>query len=224
MFFSLGVAQALHHLYKDYDRVAFDVVKGTNPEEQQRPQTVTAALLQIRQKFLPLLLPIPPRIIIVTVIASSFYLTVLRHTAWKWTFMFAKNIYKLPKASRPATGATDIVDLLGRFAVEAVLLSLLWEFANLAFDVFVSQPPLKKGMPLSQGSVDPNSTLLAGLRAKKEVTRVRLYFIRCVLHCLISSRTSLSGNSSLSPQHHHPDARSFSKTLIGLVAPHGRRY
>lgn len=172
MFFSLGVAQALHHLYKDYDRVSFDVVKSLDSEQQQRPQSISTALLQIRQKFLPLVLPVPPRIIIVTVVASSFYLTLLRYTAWKWTFMIAKNVYKLPKASRPATGATDVVDLLGRFAVEAVLLSLLWEFANLVFDVFVSQPPLKKGMPLSEGSADPNSTLLAGLRAKKEVTRV----------------------------------------------------
>jgi len=51
---------------------------------------------------------------------------------------------------------------------------LLWDFANLAFDLYVAEPPMKKGSPLTDSSTDPNHSLVAGLKAKKEVTRVRL--------------------------------------------------
>ncbi len=50
---------------------------------------------------------------------------------------------------------------------------IMWEFANAAFGVFVSQEPLKKGRPLTDDTKDSNGSLLAGLKAKKNFPRVR---------------------------------------------------
>ena len=172
MFLCLGLAQALLHLYKDYDRVKIDVSRLLDPELQQRPQTIMIALAEIKQKITPVAASVPVRVVVIIIISSVLYITFLRHAAWRWTFVIAKNIYQLPKASRPSALPTQVADLLGRFLIQGILLSFLWDFANLSFDVFVGQPPLKKGLPLSEGSPDPNYTLLAGLKAKKEVTRV----------------------------------------------------
>lgn len=62
------------------------------------------------------------------------------------------------------------------------MLVMLWEVSNALFTLYVAEPPLKKGSPLTSeikdnaGSVvtksqDPNGSLLVGLRSKKDVPR-----------------------------------------------------
>lgn len=48
---------------------------------------------------------------------------------------------------------------------------LTWETTSFFFSALLSQEPLKKGMPLSTGSKDPNGTLITGLRAKRDVVK-----------------------------------------------------
>jgi len=43
------------------------------------------------------------------------------------------------------------------------LLTLLWDFANIAFDAYITQEPLRKGKPITDASKDPNGTLIRGL-------------------------------------------------------------
>ena len=107
------------------------------------------------------------------IIGSVFYGLFLRQTIWNWTFAFAKTWHSLAKNSRLSALPPQLPDLVGRAIVECSLMLFLWDFANIAFDLCVAEPPVKKGSLLTESSTDPNHSLIAGLKAKKEVTRVR---------------------------------------------------
>jgi len=42
-------------------------------------------------------------------------------------------------------------------------LTFLWDFANIAFDAYITQEPLQKDKPITDASKDPNGTLIRGL-------------------------------------------------------------
>ena len=42
-------------------------------------------------------------------------------------------------------------------------MTFLWDFANVAFDAYITQEPLRKDKPITDSSKDPNGTLIRGL-------------------------------------------------------------
>jgi len=173
VFISIGVMQAFWHLYYDYDRVKFP--QGQNAVDGVlQPTGITVMVNRLKdqiRKNTPLL---PLRAGASLIIGSIFYGLFLRQTIWNWTFTFAKTWHSLAKNSRLSAVPPQLPDLVGRAFVESILMLLLWDFANLSFDLYVAESPMKKGSPLTDSSTDPNHSLIAGLKAKKEVTRVRL--------------------------------------------------
>lgn len=196
MFQFVAIGQALLHLYKDYDHVPFptalsDSTTSTDVEAFSSllqplwtwPKALVTDLLRfidgrstasskpsltsINAVLLPLLWGC-----VVVVGGTIVYGTFLRRTAWHWTFAVAKVLFSLPKAAKPDRYPPYLPGLMARFVYEGTLLVFLWRFANTAFTFYLSQEPLKKGMPLTSDSKDPNGSLLAGLKAKKEIPRV----------------------------------------------------
>lgn len=174
MFLCLATAQAALHLYRDYDRVAVPSGKTESTQQGQTSQasaeattTVSsqaqAAAKAILQRALPL-------VICVWFVGPIIYFTLLRQTAWTLALSIGRTMYSLPKASKPS-GLTNLIDLLGRYLFAGFFLTVLWEVSNQAFTIFAAQEPLKKGKPLTTDSRDPNGSLIAGLKAKKEVAR-----------------------------------------------------
>lgn len=194
MLLCLGFAQAFWHLYHDYDRVQF-------PDIQASAQAAEAGLgfsivmSKIKERMNKLVPTIPLRSGAVLAVSSIAYGLFLRQRMWSWTFVIAKTWHSLPKNSRLAALPPQLPDLVGRSFMQGILLILLWEFANLAFDIYVTQPPLKKAIPLTEGSKDPNHSLVAGLKAKKEVTRVGLSAITELITVLTRSELCFLGAS-----------------------------
>ena len=174
MFLCLAAAQSVMHLYKDYGRVQIPSVRSNvNLPEGQNPQNISTALLLLKQK-LPLMIQTSVgRMALMSILGPILYALFVRRIAWKWSFVVARTIFTLPKSSKPTHLPTHVADLIGRFFLEGFLLMIMWEFANAAFGVFVSQEPLKKGRPLTDDTKDSNGSLLAGLKAKKNFPRVR---------------------------------------------------
>ena len=105
-------------------------------------------------------------------LGSILYFLGLRGFAWEYWYKLHRWWYSLSKTSRP-TGLAPFVPLVSRFVLQAIFLSLLWNFVNKAFSLYVAQEPLKNDQPITQDSKDPNGTLLNGLKSKKDAVKVR---------------------------------------------------
>lgn len=107
---------------------------------------------------------------VTTIAGPIIYYTLLRSLAWAAALSIGRSIFTLSKQVKPA-GVTDATSLMFRFAWAALLLTSLWELSNYAFSRCMAREPLKKGSPLTADSKDPNGSLIAGLKAKKDLPR-----------------------------------------------------
>lgn len=165
----LAVAQSTVHLYRDYDLVllAPNAIETPKPAETQNSKSTISQLKGIAgtvaQRSITL--------VISTAIAGPFiYFTFLRSLAWSLALKVGRSMFTLSKQVKPS-GLTDITTLMFRFAWSGLLLALIWEASNQAFTIYTAQEPLKKGQPLTTDSKDPNGSLIAGLKAKKEIPK-----------------------------------------------------
>lgn len=110
-------------------------------------------------------------LVIVTTLSGPFiYFVFMRSVAWSLAFRVGRTFFSIPKTVKPS-GLTDLTTLMFRFAWASFLLALLWELSNRVFTIYIAQDPVKKGQPLTAESKDPNGSLIAGLKAKKDIPR-----------------------------------------------------
>ena len=109
---------------------------------------------------------------ITTLLGPFIYTLTIRQWLWKFHLTFAKLFWNLSRANARATGLPPCNPylMLKSFCLGFLLLSL-WMATSIVFSLLLNQEPVKKGMPLSNGSKDPNGTLLTGLRAKRDVVK-----------------------------------------------------
>lgn len=159
------------------------------------------------------------RAVSLTVFTVTFglplYFIILRRLAWKISYVLTRPYFsKLPKDASPS-GLLEPMTLLMRTAGSTVLLVLLWELSNQAFSTFLSEEPIRKGLPLTSehpkagnalqaapfpqptaawqnasgqqqkppaaAKKDPNGSLIAGLKSKKEVPRAFAFWELAVI-------------------------------------------
>ncbi|KAK5152340.1 hypothetical protein LTR04_006427 [Oleoguttula sp. CCFEE 6159] len=169
-FFILAIAQSIMHLYRDYDRLVLPTTSLKTAAASKEAPQIAPPLAQIQKRFFNILLDSGLQGSVTTIFGGCTYYLLLRGTVWSWTYAVSKYFTSIPRASGP-TGVSDLGDMVLRVAVEGVVLTVLWEVSNAAFAANVAQEPLKKGQPLTADSKDPNGSLIAGLKAKKEVPR-----------------------------------------------------
>ena len=112
------------------------------------------------------------RAVLLAVVGPFVYAACIRRYAWKWATFLASLVWEIP-----ATGQLSYIppyhySLIWKTLVTGFILEVTWFTSNILFVGWVAQVPLKKGLPLSEESKDPNGTLLSGLKAKKAVTKV----------------------------------------------------
>ena len=108
-----------------------------------------------------------------TALAAPFiYGLFVRQWLWRFHLTFAKLFWNLSRANARPTGyPPSNPKLILRSFWLGLLLMSLWMAITVIFHFLLDQEPLKKGLPLSVGSKDPNGTLLTGLRAKRCVVK-----------------------------------------------------
>lgn len=169
----LAFVQTFVHLYDDYDRV-FRPVSPETRVADRRPRVVGSPLAQLQASALLLLQRVLFRSVIINVAGPLVYTLFLRNTAWNWMLSLARIFWDMPAVAEMSFMPPYHISLLTRASVSSFFLILLWESSNVIFGAFLAQEPLKKGMPLTNASHDPNGTLLHGLRANKGVVKVGL--------------------------------------------------
>jgi nucleoporin NDC1 len=182
LYMYLAVLQTCLHLYSERDTVQLLEARETKKQgAQEEPK-----LLKPMDKIQKDAAGIAQWSFKVTVLGLAsipiVYFSLLRGTAWSWTYFFGRLFFRnLPKNAPPA-GLVHVGPLIWQAASSSYMMVLLWEFSNAFFTLYVAQPPLKKGSPLtseikentgsySAKSPDPNGSLLIGLKSKKEVPR-----------------------------------------------------
>jgi nucleoporin NDC1 len=182
LYMYLAVLQTCLHLYSERDTVQLLEARETKKQgAQEEPK-----LLKPMDKIQKDAAGIAQWSFKVTVLGLAsipiVYFSLLRGTAWSWTYFFGRLFFRnLPKNAPPA-GLVHVGPLIWQAASSSYMMVLLWEFSNAFFTLYVAQPPLKKESPLtseikentgsySAKSPDPNGSLLIGLKSKKEVPR-----------------------------------------------------
>ncbi|OQO02778.1 hypothetical protein B0A48_11060 [Cryoendolithus antarcticus] len=183
LFGVLAVAQAAVHWYFDYDGVTVSDQAGSSA---QSPDVLDAPLpevsiLTLSDRALPLLKWCFQGTILSIATIGFVYFVFVRRFAWESAYWIGSTVLTLPYNSGPP-GLTHAARLIWQAFSSSLLLLLLWETSNVVFTFYISQPPTKKGYPLTGAikdtsgvaiarSEDPNGSLLAGLKSKKELPK-----------------------------------------------------
>ncbi|KAJ8059959.1 hypothetical protein OCU04_011575 [Sclerotinia nivalis] len=182
-----AIVQAGFHLLYDYDRIDIPLTKaGPEVSSEQPSHTTVLPTVQLKARAMPLAISCLKRVAIMAVVSPFIYsmnisLPVpfilpiytfnIRESVWGFTRSFAKIFWNLPKAATPPNELPFHWTMVLRTIIAGLMLTLLWEFGNLAFSVYVAQAPLKNDRPITYESRDPNGSLLTGLKGKKLQTR-----------------------------------------------------
>lgn len=154
-------AQAVGHILFDVDRIPLPKDDDRRTPSQRISEDLPSLLKHALQKATIMMLAAP-----------AFYLIFFRSTAWKYSLLIARIRWSLPKTSAlPASGPFHAW-VLTNSLWGGFLLFAMWDISNLAFSVYVAQPPLKEGKPITDASNDPNGSLINGLKSVKMLNKV----------------------------------------------------
>ncbi len=174
IFLTLALMQSFFHLFYDYDRVHLPVPKTKAEKASDQPvPTVVPPLMQLKARVPVMAQRVIPRALSILILGPIVYSLFVRRLAWNWSLFFAKIFWSLTKSSEPPRYPPYHISVLFHSIIASFLLIALWEISNVAFEAYVAQQPLKRDRPLTTDSIDPNGSLLTGLKAKKELARVR---------------------------------------------------
>lgn len=168
----LAGLQTIYHLQYDYDRVFTPITNlGSTSTSNQRPYILESPMTHLKATTPSKLISIGTRSVVLGLFGGpAIYGIFIRKAAWSWSLYFARIIWDIPATGELSYVPSYHISLLFRAVCYALLLSLLFEASNVSFTAYVSQEPLKQDKPLTKD----NSSLLNGLKSKREVTKVHL--------------------------------------------------
>lgn len=167
----LAILQAALHLYVDYDWI-FLPLTGEITGVHQRPLLAVPPVTQLKEAAPSLIRRVIIRSVLIALLGPFVYAIFIRRTAWRWALSCARMFWDMPAAAEMSYIPPYHITLIIRSAVSSAFLVLLWESSNALFSAYVAQEPLTDGALLTDGSNDPNGSLLTGLKSNKDVVKV----------------------------------------------------
>ena len=165
----LAMLQSGLHLYCDYDSVTLPMARtdsnSKQPPKQEHPVFRMKALLPSLSREIGI------RAVGMAILGPIVYTLFIRRLAWRCSLYIAALLWDVP-ASQLSYIPPYHYSLIFRSLTSSALLITLWEFSNAMFSAYLAQEPIKREQPLTSDSKDPNASLLNGLKAKRETTRV----------------------------------------------------
>lgn len=155
----LAFLQSAWHVYNDEDKISIPIKMAVLDEGAS---TAEAPRSQIRRHGHKMCLTAMSKAGISFVTGTVVYLLFLRRFLWELSFSILRYGYHMRQYSHPS-GLYPFPDIILRILYSTTLLTLLWDFTNTAFSVYIAQEPLKKDQPITAESKDPNGSLIRGL-------------------------------------------------------------
>ena len=173
IFLMLALVQSCIHIYFDSSAVPILVAPPPHPSSTEQS---THPTIRVSESLKKDVLPIVTRCLKVaaaTCLVGPFVYTLsMRNLLWSCQLAFAKLYYNLPRSdARPSGYPPSRPWLMFTSFWVGFLLLFTWEASSFLFTTLLAQAPLKKGLPLSAGSKDPNGTLLNGVKSKTDTVK-----------------------------------------------------
>lgn len=224
-FYILALIQSFLHLYYDYDRLSIpETNRAAGSTSPNAPNRLGSPLEQLKTTLPRRIQAAFLRSLSMIVIGPVVYTTFMRKYAWSWTLYFAKVFRSLPRSSSMLPTIPPFsISMLFRSFTSTFALLLLWELSSTTFSAFTAQIPLKNDRPLTDGSKDPNGTLLIGLRAKRDLPRVREINLLLSGNADFDTSCLPSGSSPISAKMFPTGERPYLRTSIAREERHGLR-
>lgn len=153
-------SQTFYHILFDIDRLSFP----EHGDNKAPLRTIWRALPSVFKRAFS-------KALWVMLATPLIYFALFRSTAWKYSLLVARIRWSLPKTSALPASWPFHIWVLTNSIWGGFLLFALWDISNLAFDVYVAQPPLKEGKPITDASNDPNGSLINGLKSVKMLNK-----------------------------------------------------
>lgn len=209
LYLLLSLAQAALHLLRDYDSIQLQ--SDEHPAQRHNPfvvyfgvpagamEKLPLAVRRLAEQSGSILSHVMQLTLVGTIMHLPLYFTIFRGWAWEWTYSIGRIYFRqLPESAAP-TGLVYPPTLIAQALTTSFMLATLWEVSNVAFTAIVTQPPLKKGVPLtsevkdSRGVIlsrsrDPNGSLLTGLKSKKPVPKAFAFWELYIICTSFESR------------------------------------
>ncbi|KAL1960236.1 hypothetical protein VTO42DRAFT_8779 [Malbranchea cinnamomea] len=169
----LAIAQSIIHVYYDMDQIPIPVVKPDTNATDRRTHPLEPLGVQIRNSLSKIAYDSVFRSSVAALAGPFIYMFFLRQKAWSWTLYFAKLFWDFPRSAEHPTSLIPPLHfgLLLRSLTSGALLVAIWETSNVLFSIFLGQAPLRRNQPLTNGTKDPNGSLINGLNSNKEVVK-----------------------------------------------------
>ena len=168
----LAILQSGLHLFYSYDSVTSPLTQAKTDGSSGQPPKQGHPLFQMRASLPTLALRIAMRAGGMAVLGPIVYALFIRRAAWNCSLYFAALLWDVP-ATQLSYIPPYHYSLILRSLMSGLLLITLWEFSNSIFSAYLIQEPMKRELPLTSISKDPNASLMNGLSAKREIIRVR---------------------------------------------------
>ncbi|KAJ4294536.1 hypothetical protein N0V90_008227 [Kalmusia sp. IMI 367209] len=194
MFLTLGLVQSTAHLWFDYDRIDFPALKPKNEHDTVTTDPALSPRQALMQKLTSMAKAAGTLASSVSFVGAVVYIAGFRYVVWPWYYWAARSFVSLSKTRPLPVTLPPFLPLVGMFFVEAAFLLFLWKFINSAFNLYMAQPPLKNGNPITNDSKDANGSLLNGLKAKKETVKaVALWELAMITDSIPERRKTIYG-------------------------------
>ena len=168
----LAVTHAVRHLYYSHSTLHIPVLPAPTPQSKDtRTHPIDDKYTQLKTQVLQVLIRSGASSIAMSLTGPFIYSIFLRQTMWKIHLALAKPFFNLSRNNARVTGLPPIFGTMHITILTGLLLAFTWEMCSLLFRTYLRKEPIKKDLPLSAASKDPNGTLLNGLKAARETVR-----------------------------------------------------
>lgn len=173
MFVVLALVQSGAHLWCDYDKIEFPAIASKTEQEAAAATPAARPHQVLIQKLSTLAQNAAIWSGAVSLVGALVYISGIRYLIWPSYYSWARNVLMISLSkSRPLPATLPpFAPLVGMFFVEGAVLLFMWQVINTTFDLYMSLPPLKNGIPITEDSKDKNGSLLKGLKAKKDTIK-----------------------------------------------------
>ena len=170
VFLGLAAFQTAIHTYEDNSRFPIPQIRNEDKDQSNQPVSRSSTTIKALTEQGPTILR--KAIVQASCVAISgplIYSICLRRYAWDVSFRIASTIWDIPATGDLSYIPPYHITLIARSFLASLLLLGLWQFSNLIFTTLLKQAPIKNGFPLTDGSSDPNGSLLKGLAGKRDI-------------------------------------------------------
>ena len=170
VFLGLAAFQTAIHTYEDNSRFPIPQIRNEDNKSSTQPVSRSSTTIRALIEHGPTVLrKALLQAFCVAISGPLIYSIFLRRHAWDTSFRIASTIWNIPATGDLSYVPPYHVTLIARSFLASSLLLGLWQSSNLIFSTFLKQAPIKNGLPLTDGSSDPNGSLLKGLAGKKDL-------------------------------------------------------